>query len=494
VRPRRLLVLAGVGLAAAAGVAFGAPSGDGDDYRVDVVFDDSRGLVPGQLVQVAGARVGTITDVTLTRDYKARVHLKVDPQFAPFREDAECTIKPQGLIAENYVECVPGSPDARPMRGRGDAPPTVPVERTTQPVALTDLFEIWNAPTRDRLQVLLSTLGMATVARGEDLNALLRRANPALARAQETIAVLERQRDDLANAVDATGAIADRLAERPERLSRLVDRAAKVTTETASERAALGAGLQRLPRLLRDARPALQKLDATMDAGEPLLERLEDAAPDVNRVTADVPKLAKVAGPALDRLAPVLRDGAVTARRAAPLLGLVQQYARASLPNAHVAGELFSTLEGRGFPQTFFEFVYNGAVAAARYDESGHILPAHVTFTLCGMYAATPVAGCGSGNEPRERRAKRRSRTDDERRSGGERRDDAGETPPSQTPSTPAPAPAAPAQPAPGPAAPATPPLPAPQLPPLPQPPQVPEDPAGEAGDAGDDLLDFLLR
>ncbi len=27
-------------------------------YRVDVVFDDSRGLIPGQLVQVAGARVG----------------------------------------------------------------------------------------------------------------------------------------------------------------------------------------------------------------------------------------------------------------------------------------------------------------------------------------------------------------------------------------------------------------------------------------------------
>ena len=54
--------------------------------------------------------------------------------------------------------------------------PKLPVERTTQPVALTDLFEIWNAPTRDRLQILLSTLGIATSARGEDLNAILRRA------------------------------------------------------------------------------------------------------------------------------------------------------------------------------------------------------------------------------------------------------------------------------------------------------------------------------
>ena len=32
-----------------------------DDYRVDVIFDNSRGLTPGQLVEVAGARVGTMT-------------------------------------------------------------------------------------------------------------------------------------------------------------------------------------------------------------------------------------------------------------------------------------------------------------------------------------------------------------------------------------------------------------------------------------------------
>jgi virulence factor Mce-like protein len=485
VRPGRLLALAGAVLAAAAGVAIAAPSQDGSDYRVDVVFDDSRGLVPGQLVQVAGARVGTITDVTVTRDYKARVHLEVDRKFAPFRADATCTIKPQGLIAENYVECVPGSPDARPLRGRGDAPPTVPVERTTQPVALTDLFEIWNAPTRDRLQVLLSTLGIATVSRGEDLNAILRRANPTLARARETIGVLERQRDDLAAAVDATGEIADRLAERPERLRTLVDRAAAVTTKTATERAALGAGVRRLPGLLREARPALQRLDATMDAGQPLLERLEAAAPPVNRLSADVPRLAKVAEPALARLAPVLREGAETARRSAPLLGLIQQYARASLPNAQIAGTLFPTLEDRGFPRAFLEFLYHGAVAAARYDESGHILPAHATLTLCGMYATAPVRGCGSSNEPRSERRSRRSSRD----GGDDRpREDRTGAPPATTPS--APSPAAPAPQDAAPAAPSTPPVPAPALPPLPQPPPVPQDPAG---DAVDDLLDYLL-
>ena len=135
-RTRKLLVACmAVALVAVAIVT--APSSGDSTYRVDVVYDDSRGLVPGQLVQVAGARVGSIKDVVLTRDFKARVQLEVDQDFAPFREDARCTIKPQGLIAENYVECDPGTPDAPPLKGAGDAAPTVPVERTTQPVRST---------------------------------------------------------------------------------------------------------------------------------------------------------------------------------------------------------------------------------------------------------------------------------------------------------------------------------------------------------------------
>ena len=58
-----------------------APASPGDsEYRVDVVFDDARGLVPGQLVQIAGARVGTIEDVSVTRDFKARIHMRRRPR------------------------------------------------------------------------------------------------------------------------------------------------------------------------------------------------------------------------------------------------------------------------------------------------------------------------------------------------------------------------------------------------------------------------------
>lgn len=414
-RGRSALLAALAAVAAVAAIAAPASQG-GDTFRVDVVFDDSRGLLVGQLVQVAGATVGSITDVSVTPDYKARVHMEVDRRFAPFREDATCTIKPSGLIAENYVQCDPGSPDAPPLEGEGDEDPTVPVENTTQPVSLTDLFEVWNTPTRQRAGVLLSTLGLATAGQGENLNDVLRRMNPTLGLARETIATLESQRDELVELVERAGRVADELAKRDERLEGLVAHAGRVATEAASERGALEEGLRRLPALLSETRPALARLDALSADARPLVDALGEAAPGLNRLSADVPRLARAARPTLEALAPVLAEGARTARDAEPLASAVAGYAQASLPVTATAAEMFPTLEDRGFFGTLLRFFHNGALATARYDETSHIIPAHVTFSACGNYATEPDPDCGGdasgegagGHPPR----KRRERTD----------------------------------------------------------------------------------
>ncbi len=462
-----------VALAATAGILY-LGSGQSSTYTVDVVFDDARGLVPGQLVQIAGADVGTIDAVSVTSDFKARIHMEVEERFGPFRENATCTIKSKGLIAENYVQCDPGTPDSRELTARGDRPPTVPVERTTQPVSLVDLFEIWNAPTRQRGQILLSSLGIALAGRGEDVNAILRRANPSLTLARDTIDLLERQRDDLASTVEASDEIVAQIARRPEELQRLTQRGARVATETAEHREALGAGVRRLPPLLDEAVPALHKLDATMAAGRPLLDQLTVAAPDVNRLTTDVPELADAARPTLRRLKPVLRDGAATARRSRPMLRLLRGYAAESLPSARTAGVMFPTLERRGFVTDLLSFFYNMAVATARYDENGHILPAHVGLSRCTLYATAPREECKAGEAtPASRGRSARRRTEP----GGRKR----RASRSPAPSRPSPAPAAPPGDARSPSQ-------SPALPPLPEnAPAEPEPPI-------DPLLDFLLR
>jgi ABC-type transporter Mla subunit MlaD len=397
--------IAGIGLAAlavvcvlAATIATSRSEGD-SNAALDVVFDDARGLVAGQVVQVAGARVGVIKEVAVTGDYKALIHAEIKREFTPFHADATCTIKPQGLIAENYIECDPGSPKAKELGKGRKGVPTVPVKQTSQPVSLTDLFEVWNAPTAERARLLFSMLGMGVAGRGQDFNAVLRRANPSLALARKTIGILDRQRDELARTVDATGEITAALAQNPKDLTALVRHAGRVSAQTASQRGALAAGVRQLPALLEQTTPALQRLDAVIDSGKPLVDQIANAAPDINRVAVDVPRLSRVAAPTLRKLAPVLRRGARATRLAAPVTKVMSQYAHNSLPSARIAGTLFPTLEQRGFNSDLLGFFYNAALAAARYDNSGHIIPAHVTLSQCGLYATTPTPACNAAGE-----------------------------------------------------------------------------------------------
>jgi ABC-type transporter Mla subunit MlaD len=277
-------------------------SGGGDEaaggtYRVDVVFDNARGLIPGQLVQVAGGRVGEVEEVAVTEDFKARISLSVDERFAPFRADARCTIKPQGLIAENYVQCDPGHPDEPELQGEDGHPPTVPVERTTQPVNLTDLFEVWNVPTRHRLAALVSQLGIGLAARGQDLDAILRRANPALESARRVIRTLTDQREELLASIDSSDAALARLVEHRGATRRLVRSAASVLTTTGQRSTEIAQTIERLPGLLRDAQPALASLDAVAERGIPLLAAVNRSAPTVLDLTVEGPRLARACSP-----------------------------------------------------------------------------------------------------------------------------------------------------------------------------------------------------
>lgn len=155
---RRLAVLA-LGLAVAFSLAAAMSSSGASrsgTARFDVIFDDARGLVAGQLVKIAGARAGTISDVRLTPGFKARIEATVQARFMPFHRDASCTIRPEGLIAENYLECDPGTRGSPPLRGAHGYPPTVPVSHTTEPVGLLDVFNTFNLPTQERLTVLIN--------------------------------------------------------------------------------------------------------------------------------------------------------------------------------------------------------------------------------------------------------------------------------------------------------------------------------------------------
>ncbi|GAC1440862.1 MAG: hypothetical protein NVSMB51_20640 [Solirubrobacteraceae bacterium] len=410
----RRLLLGALWLAAAvtAGLVLAGGRADGSSaYEVDAIFDTAKGIIPGQLVKIAGARVGTVKDVSLTADFKARIEMSIDRRFAPFHSDAGCAIKPEGLIAENFVDCSPGTPAGRLLDAQGGHAPTVPVSRNSEPVALTDLFNIWNTPTADRLRVLINEFGGGLAGRGEDLNALIHRANPSLTVARRAIALVNRQRAQLQRIVANTDPVVAQLAARSRQVQRFIDNAAAVTRTTAAHAGPLAAAIQRLPPLLAAARPALGALNALTRDGAPLLANLRDAAGPLNRLTSDVHPFAGAAIPALQQLAPALGATTVTLRDGAPLVGRLRTFAREANPIGQSLNELLINLRDRGGVEGLLTFLYNSAAASSRYDSISHLIPSHVLINNCTNYSVTPVDGCSAhfaGAQPQaSRRASR---------------------------------------------------------------------------------------
>jgi phospholipid/cholesterol/gamma-HCH transport system substrate-binding protein len=461
----------------------------GATYRVDVIFDTAKGIIPGQLVKIAGARVGEIKDVVLTPDFKARIQMEVDRRFAPFRRDARCEIQPEGLISERFVQCEPGTPDAGALEPAGGQAATVPVTNTSVPVAITDLFNIFRVPVRQRLSVVITSLGIGLAGRGEDVNDVLRRANPTLALTRKALNILGDQRRALRDSVIAVDKVAADLARRPGSVTAFLDEAAKVSTTTAEHRGALEQAIKRLPGLLDEVQPTLSRLNGVAADGTPVLRDLRAATPALNSLVDQVGPFSAAAQPALARLGVASDTGRKTIKAARPVVRLLKSFAASAGPTGTSLNALLVNLQERGGIENLLKFIYGGAAASSRYDAVSHILPAHIFSGDCGFYSETPVAGCSAnfGAQPAAARAKRAS--------AGKRTPAAGKDAATGTPAPAAPAaPAAPGG-ADGATTPGGPSIRLPGLPPI----QLPPVPGalGATGKSGDanvaDLLRYLL-
>src|ERR687888_1068037 len=232
---RRLVALA-VLLAAGAAVLVGAAGGSASKqtYRVDAIFDRTAALIPGQQVKVAGAPVGSVLDIKLTPQRKARVEMELQEGFAPFRSDARCIIRAEALIGEKFVQCDPGTPRAPALTGHGGKPPTVPLSHDTTPVEIDTILATFRRPYRERLRILLNEFGIGLAGRSDDINALIRRANPALKEANDLLRILDRERHSLGELVDGTDAALQELASRRHQVQGFISHLDSVTQATAS--------------------------------------------------------------------------------------------------------------------------------------------------------------------------------------------------------------------------------------------------------------------
>jgi virulence factor Mce-like protein len=367
-------------------------AGTGGDYRVDAVFDTADGIVPGQVVKIAGTKVGSVHAVRLTSGLKARIELQVDRRFAPFHADASCHILPESLISENYVECDPGTTGA-PLEGAGaGGVPTVPITRTTEPVGLQDVLDIFALPTSDRLRVMFNELGIATAGEGGDINAILRRANPALGQARRVLTIVAAQRLQVATAVGQTDQVVAELAGRNRQVRSFVDNAAAVLQTTALHRASLGEGVRRLPALLASTRSSFRALNALAVSAPPLLADLRASAPALTTLTSTLPAFVSAATPATRALGSAAAEGIPAARAARPVVADLATFTSLARPTSKLLDQLLVSLRDRGAIESLLKFAYSLSTVGGSYDSLAHL--ATIAFVIPPCISDQSYPGC----------------------------------------------------------------------------------------------------
>ena len=392
---RRLLGIALILVAVPTVVVFGtgAGAGGGGGYKVRAIFDFVR-AVPGEDVKVAGAKVGKIDSLDVTPDNKAAVVLDIQKAgFAPFHQDAHCTIRPQSLIGETFADCSPGSSRTPELATIGSGPGKgqhlLGVQHTSSPVDIDEINDIMREPTRERLAILISEFGTGLAGRGKDLNAAIHRANPALRDTDKVLAILARQNRTLADLARSSDRVLQPLAARRRQVADFIVQANKTAQATAERRADISGSIRRLPAFLRQLRPTLVDLGALADQSTPVFVDLHRAAQGLNRFIEELGPFSSTSIPAIRSLGHALDVGRPALVAAGPIASDLRQFATDADPLSKNLDALQKSLTATGGINRLMDYLFFQMTAINGFDGVGHYLRAGLIVNLCSTYTSS---------------------------------------------------------------------------------------------------------
>ena len=381
---RRIFAIGIVSACAVAALVIGtgASDSDGAGYEVRAIFDNVSGAVEGEDVKIAGARVGAIKELDVTEEKKAIVVLEIEePGFAPFRADARCTIRPQSLIGEKFVECDPGRSELPELEevpegedGAGQA--MLPIERTSSPVDIDLINNTLRLPYRQRLALLINEFGTALAGRGAELNEVIHRANPALREADRVLKILAGQNRTLAKlAVDSDTAL-EPLARERARVADFIVQANETAQASAERRDDLSETFEKLPRFLEELKPTMEELGALSDDMTPVIADLGDAAPDLNRFILALGPFSRESVTSLDSLGEAVEVGGPALKDTEPLLEDLTDFGKDAAPVSRNLDALLTSFDKTGGIERLMDYIFFQVTAINGFDSLSHYLRA----------------------------------------------------------------------------------------------------------------------
>jgi ABC-type transporter Mla subunit MlaD len=346
---RRLLVIACVAAACVGAFVLTGASSDSEKRTYKVQFDNAFGLVEGGDFRVGGVTAGQTKsfEVRTRRGQRAVAEVEVEvtePGFGDFRQDASCTIKPQSLIGEYYVDCQAGnSPNRLPKDGSG----TIPVKQTVSTVPQDLVNNIMRRPVRERLRIILSSLGAGLAGRPQDLQQVLRRAHPGLRETSRVLRILGDQNRTIERFIADSDTVVAELENNKHDVVRWVRETGRTAEISATRRADIQRSFERLPTFLSELRPTMARLGELTDVQTPLLGDLERAAPSLETFFKRLGPFSEASRPALRSLGEAARVGSRAFRRGRDEVEELNRLAPETGPTAKPLRQFLQTFDDR---------------------------------------------------------------------------------------------------------------------------------------------------
>ncbi|MDX6720941.1 MAG: hypothetical protein QOJ63_3195 [Solirubrobacteraceae bacterium] len=395
--PHRRWLAVGLVLAVAAGATVATGEAGAGEQRYVVVLDNAFGLTEGSDLRSAGVTVGRVQRLDVQRSTaRALATIVVSrPDFAGFRRDVFCEVKPQSLIGEYYMDCAPGS-SPQP------APDTIPVEQTAATIPPDLVLDVLRRPARERFGLILSELGMGVAARGEDLRTTIRRGVPALRETDRVLRILADNRRTLRQLAGDADRVLARLAGNRRDVARFVREAGDTTAAAAQRKDELAATVKRLPGFLGELRPTLRDLGTAAARQAPALADLRTAAPDLTTLLRRLGPFADSARPAVRGLGRASQTGAAAVSDARSTVHRLRDLGTVATEPMRNLRFMLEDLDDRGRAvepnrlsptgagftglEALLQYVFTQSQAVNIYDSKSYILKIGLLINQCSQY------------------------------------------------------------------------------------------------------------
>jgi ABC-type transporter Mla subunit MlaD len=435
---RRVLAIVAVVAVVVAVIVIVAGGGEDNTYRVRAIFMNASFLVKNVDVKVAGVKVGKVQSLSVTKNNRAAVVLRIDdPAFQDFRKDAECAIRPQSLIGDKFVECTltqsrpPGQPAPGPApvikEGDGKGEHLVPIQNTSKPIDPDLVVDVWKLPVRERLTIILNELGTGLAGQGEALRLAIRNADPALKETDRVVQILADQNKVLADLARDSDRVLAPLARERSSVAGFITNGKVAAEATAEKRAALEETIRLLPPFLRQLTPTMNRLGGLADQFTPVLNDVGSVAPDVNRFVTRLEPFSRASLPAFRSLGNAADKGRPVLTKSEPFFKTLQDLTltgEALVPNLR---NLAVSLRDTGGIERLMDFFFYLSGSTNGYDSVGHYFRVGVrALTPCVAYATKPAttaqADCNAnffGPKPEDAKREAEQQKQQQQQGGG---------------------------------------------------------------------------